>query len=68
MKEVTLKIRFEKNRVFPEYAGRKECDNWCPMFLWDGESHDYCLALQSRTDIEPLKCPFHDKNEHIIHS
>lgn len=64
--EVTLTINIHSVTHFPEYAGRKNCDNWCPMFLWDGESHDYCAALQSRTDGAPVRCPFFDTGKHTL--
>lgn len=64
--EVVLKINIQDKYKFPEYASRNSCDEWCPLFLWDGESHDFCAALQSRTDAATVKCPFFNTHEYVL--
>ena len=63
--EVVLQINFQNTLQFPEYASRKVCDYGCPMFLWDGEGYDFCVA-QLRTDDVPVKCPFFCINKHVL--
>lgn len=64
--EAILTINLPDRYHFPEYASRERCDCWCPMFLWDGESHDFCAALQSRTDEAPVRCPFFDTGSYTL--
>lgn len=61
--KVTFEFQVKDDFQFPEFAGRGNCDLVCPMFLWDGEGHDYCAAAQSRTDGGPVKCPFHQTRQ-----
>lgn len=69
-KQVILKFEVNDNFQFPAEAGRKTCDLCCPMFLWDGEGHDFCAAIAKRIDEYSddgiSECPFHKSNEHQL--
>lgn len=66
MKKFCLEIHIHDSFQLPMFANRESCDRGCPMFLWDGEGHDFCAAVQSRTDGVYVKCPFFDTNKYVL--